>query len=86
MVDRKLFRTRLQMLRIRDGLSQAALADMVNSSAMTISHYETGFRFPGVDRIVELALVFNTSVDFLVGKDLVDVAHRYHRITSTEST
>lgn len=62
------FPSRLKALRIRRGLSQQALSDLVTVSKSSINMYERGEREPGIDQLEEFADFFNVDMDYLCGK------------------
>jgi transcriptional regulator with XRE-family HTH domain len=63
------FKDRLKSLRLKNGLSQAILADMLDVSSSLIGLYETGKRKPSAEKIESLASVFGVSIDYLMGKE-----------------
>lgn len=48
--------------------SQEELADKMQVSRQTISNWENGSAYPSLDKAVELAILFDSSIDSLVGK------------------
>lgn len=66
---------RIGELRIKKGLSQSQLAEMLHVSASTIGMYEQGRRTPSIDMLVELSKAFDVSLDYLItGTDSVFVS------------
>lgn len=57
---------RLKKLRLRRGLTLAALADVTGISASTLSRFETGLRHPGLEQLLPLAKVHGLTLDELV--------------------
>ena len=57
---------RIAELRIKKGLSQSQLADMLHVSASTVGMYEQGRRTPDIDMLVELSGAFGVSLDYLI--------------------
>ena len=57
---------RLRELREDRGLSQQALAELVNTSQQNIHKYENGITEPDIQMLKALASVFHTSIDYLV--------------------
>ena len=55
----------LSILRQAKGLTQTALAEELNVSHGLIGLYETGKRKPRLDRALEIARYFDTSVDMI---------------------
>ncbi len=63
------FGLRLQQLRISHNLSQAALGKKVKRSKSAICAYEANMVLPSIDVLTQLAVIFNVSLDYLVGID-----------------
>ncbi|MBE7090377.1 MAG: helix-turn-helix transcriptional regulator [Clostridiales bacterium] len=63
-----LFKDRLKELRIEKGISQADLGKLVDISKMAVSHWESGHSEPSIAQLISLALFFDVSVDYLIGK------------------
>lgn len=61
--------TRIKQLRNKMGLTQTNLGSMVNVTKVSICCYENGTRFPSLETLMDLAQVFNVSVDYLLGLD-----------------
>lgn len=59
----------LRKLRKEKGLSQSALADILNMSQQAIGKWETNHATPDFDTLVQLADYFNVSTDYLLGND-----------------
>ncbi len=59
----------LKQLRSEFGITQKQLADMLNVSLKTLSHWETGYSEPSLDQLIALADCFKVSTDELLGKD-----------------
>lgn len=59
---------RLAALRKEKGLSQAALAQLLNMGQSTIAMYERNRRTPDPATLNRLADFFNVSVDYLLGR------------------
>lgn len=55
----------LSILRQTRGLTQAELADEIRVSHSLIGLYETGKRKPGLDRALQIAKYFNTTVEMI---------------------
>lgn len=58
---------RIAMLRKEKGLSQIALSLKLNVSQKMISAYENGKNEPSITTLMQMADIFNTSVDYIVG-------------------
>ena len=59
---------RLRMLRIRDGVSQKKLADMMQVSQQSINKYENHNVEPDISTLILLADYFQVSLDYLLGR------------------
>ena len=68
---------RLAELRKDRGISQQELADMLSLTKFTISSYEREKTMPSDEIKVELAKIFNVSLDYLLG--LIDEPLPYNR-------
>ena len=64
---------RIRELRENRGLSQQALADMLDLNKVTISQYERCTRKPDINIVAALCDIFNVSSDYLLGKDDVTI-------------
>lgn len=56
------------MLRKEKGLSQISLSLKLNVSQKMISAYENGKSEPSIATLMQMADIFNTSVDYIIGK------------------
>lgn len=68
---------RLKNLREDSDLTQTAIAKLLNVSQRAYSHYEKGDREIPIACLIELAKIYETSIDYLVG--LTDVMRPYPR-------
>lgn len=68
---------RLRDLREDHDLTQKALADYLHIRQNTYSQYETGQRQIPVEFLISLALLYRTSVDYIL--ELTDQYHPYPR-------
>ena len=64
---------RLQQLRMERNMSQSELGKALNRSKSVISAYENDLRIPPLEVLTEIALIFNVSLDFLVGIDKAEM-------------
>ena len=62
-----IFNERLKELRIKRPLSQQELAELLQTGQSSISAWESGEREPLAHQLIELARVFECSVDYLLG-------------------
>lgn len=67
------FGERLKQARIRKGLSQQQLADMIGVSKVSISEYENGNRIPLLENFIQLIDILELSADYLLGRDMYAV-------------
>ena len=58
----------LKPLRLRSGISQAKLGEMLNCTDVTISRYETGQRDIDSSTICRLCDIFGCTADYLLGR------------------
>lgn len=68
---------RIRNLRIDKGLTQQALAKVLNIKQNTYSQYEIGVLNYPLEVVIQLAVYYHTSVDYLVG--LTDNPAPYER-------
>lgn len=61
------FGDRLRAARVKRGLSQGKVGELLKVSSATVSHYETGAKRPLFDNFVRLCLILNVSADCLLG-------------------
>lgn len=61
------FGIRLKELREAKHLSQSDVADRLGVSRATISGYECNTITPSVEQLVKLALLYNASLDYMMG-------------------
>ncbi|MDM0744620.1 helix-turn-helix transcriptional regulator [Clostridium perfringens] len=58
---------RIKYLRIKNNYTQKELAEFLNIALTTLSQYENDKRKPNDDLKIQLALLFNVSLDYLMG-------------------
>ena len=70
-------------------LTQSQLAEQLGISFATLSGYETGRHDPRSDMLVEIAKIYHTSTDYLLGRenptrslsdDALAIAHKFDRL------
>lgn len=66
------FSTRLRQLRKQAGMTQQEVADRLRIHRTTYTKYERGSVTPDQQGLVQLAVLFEVSVDYLLGNDEVD--------------
>ena len=60
---------RLKRLRKENGVSQKEVADYIGVSVIAYSNYEQGIREPSLDVLLKLSDFFDTTCDYLLGKE-----------------
>ena len=58
---------RLKELRIENNYSQQEVADLIDITQVTYSHYELGRRSVSIQNLVKIAQIYNVSTDYLLG-------------------
>ena len=61
---------RIKDMRIKMGLSQQELGDLLGVTKVSICGYENGTRTPSLETFNILAKVFNTTTDYLLGREI----------------
>lgn len=64
---------RIKDLRVEKGLSQQELGDLIGVTKVSICGYESGGRTPSLETFIELADIFETSADYLLGREMTVV-------------
>jgi transcriptional regulator with XRE-family HTH domain len=67
---------KIKELRLSKHLTQEQLAERLSITKATISAYELGYRSPSYDVLIQVAYIFNTTTDYLLGrerKNMVDL-------------
>ncbi len=67
------FGVRLKELREAKHLSQTDVAERLDVTRSTVSGYECNTITPSVEQLVKLAVLYNTSLDYMM-----DMENRYH--------
>lgn len=62
------FKDSLKSLRKYLGVNQGVIAEHLNISVKTVSHWETGYSEPSVEQLKVLADFFDVTIDELVGR------------------
>lgn len=60
---------RIKQLRINQKISQQELGNILGVTKVSVSCYENGKRVPSLDTLIKIAKYFNTSLDYLVGRE-----------------
>ena len=66
---------RIRNLRIDKDLTQQKVAEILNIAANTLSQYETGTRNIPNDVLVKIADLYDTSVDYLLGRTDIPIPY-----------
>ena len=61
------FAINVKNLRKELGITQTELAEKIFVNKSMISAYEKGKRMPSLDALIQLSVIFNVSVDYLLG-------------------
>ena len=69
--------TRIRDIRIDKSLAQKEVASMLKIAPNTLSQYENGERNIPLDILARLAIIYNTSTDYLLG--ITDIKYPYER-------
>lgn len=64
--DEKRFGQRIKKLRVNKGLTQERMADELAITVSYLAKLEIGTRTPSLDSIIQLAVYFDVSLDYLV--------------------
>lgn len=62
------FPDNLKYWRLFLNISQKELANKLHVSNQSISHWETGYSEPSIPQLIQLADIFDTTIDELVGR------------------
>ena len=63
------FNERLRQLRQQSSLMQKDIAKALGISTITLRQYEQGTREPNIQKLLQLAIIFNVSLDDLLCLD-----------------
>lgn len=64
-----MFGKRLRESRMKQGLTQQKLSDMLDIALRSYQCYEGGSRYPSFDILVKIADILNVSTDYLLCRD-----------------
>jgi len=62
--------TRIKRMRMRHGISQQQLGDLIGVTKVSVCGYETGTRTPNVETLESIADAFGISIDYLLGREV----------------
>ena len=69
MITSNIFSKRLKELRLKKGLKQQELAEILGIKRNTYSDWENGKTEPSFENLVKLADLFKVSLDWLFGRE-----------------
>ena len=77
---------RLRELRIKSGLKQNEIAKRLGVSGQTILNWENGIYEPKINQLIQLADLFNVTIDYLVErktaeKNVDDICNELEKIS-----
>lgn len=61
---------RIKELRIKKGLSQQQLGEIVGVTKVSVCGYENGSRVPSLETFEQMAELFGTTTDYLLGREV----------------
>ena len=61
---------RLKELRIKKGLSQQNLGDLIGVTKVSICGYENGTRIPTIENLIKLSDTLGIAIDYLLGREV----------------
>lgn len=61
---------RIKELRIKKGLSQQQLGEIIGVTKVSVCGYENGSRLPSLEVFEAMAELFGTSTDYLLGREI----------------
>ena len=71
-----MFAERLKALRKENKISQQKLADLLGLGQSTIAMWEKGKNSPEYESLINIANIFNVSIDYLAGQKTAKASHR----------
>lgn len=77
------FGTRLQNLRKENRISQEELAEKLDVSRQAISRWENDNGYPEVEKLIQIAEIFNASMDYLIKGDVSEPEDSSEQNTAT---
>ena len=76
-MDTLMIGTQIKKIRTKNKMNQKSFAEKIGINQSTLSSYENGNAMPSVDVLLQIAKVFNISLDWLCG-----ISDNYSNITS----
>lgn len=71
-----MFNIRLREMRMKRGLTQQRLSDILGIAIRSYQCYETGTRTPNYSLLIRIADTLDVSLDYLLGRDDFIAKHR----------
>ena len=62
---------RVKELRIKKGMSQQELGNVIGVTKVSICGYESGMRIPNLEKLSKLADELGTTTDYLLGREII---------------
>lgn len=75
------FKENLKNLRLCSALMQKEIAQILNVSVRTFQGWESGRTEPSIEKLIQIADIFEVSLDYLVGRNSIP----YHEVDAEES-
>ena len=69
MMENKVFADRIRDLRLKKGMTQQKLGNVVGVTSTGISYWESGKAIPNFETLKKISNYFGVSIDYLSGKD-----------------
>ena len=67
---------KIKELREQNGFTQKKVAEMLGMHTTQYQRYETGERTMPIDFVIQIADLYGVSIDYLVGREVDDMAAR----------
>ncbi len=65
-INAKEIGSRIRALRMKRGITQQRLADTIGVTLSTVGRIESGIKMGSIDLIVDIAIFFGVSLDYLI--------------------
>lgn len=75
---------RLKESRLKKGLSQQQLGDLIGVTKVSICGYELGNRIPTIENFLSLIEILEVSADYLLGRDVYISTDNYQKAIAKE--
>ena len=67
-MNKEAFAKKLKDLRLQSKMTQSELGNRLYVSKQAVSKWETGKAIPDIDLLIDIAKIFNVSVDYITGE------------------